>query len=44
MTQALRYLRDARWLDIDGPAPDAWDMEDYVDSGRSTKAVNPYAQ
>ena len=44
MTQALRYLRDARWLDIDGPAPEAWDMEDYVDSGRSTKAVNPYAQ
>ena len=44
MTQALRYLRDSGWLDIDGPRPEAWDMDDYVDSGRSRKAVNPYAQ
>jgi len=44
MTQALRYLRDSGWLDIDGPRPEAWDMDDFVDSGRSRKSVNPYAQ
>jgi predicted phage terminase large subunit-like protein len=44
MTQALRYLRDAGWLDIDGPAPDAYDEDDYVDSGLSRKKGNPYAQ
>jgi phage terminase large subunit-like protein len=42
-TQALRYLRDSRWLDIDGPPPEDYDEEDYVDSGRGTKKGNPYA-
>jgi hypothetical protein len=41
-TQALRYLRDAGWLDIDPPPDDTWDEDDYVDSGRTRKA-NPYA-
>ena len=43
MTQALRYLRDSGWLDIDGPAPDLYDEEDFVDSGRSRRRENPYA-
>jgi predicted phage terminase large subunit-like protein len=38
-TQALRYLRDAGWLDID-PAPH-YDDDDYVDI--KPKRVNPYA-
>lgn len=38
-TQALRYLRDAGWLDID-PAPYN-DDDDYVDP--KPKRVNPYA-
>jgi len=41
-TQALRYLRDAGWLDIDPPPEDSWDEDDYVDSGRQKKG-NPYA-
>ena len=41
-TQALRYLRDAGWLDIDPAPDDAWDEDDYVDSGKQKKA-NPYA-
>ena len=44
MTQALRYLRDSGWLDIDGPAPEAYDEDDYADSGYSKKKGNPYAQ
>jgi predicted phage terminase large subunit-like protein len=43
MTQALRYLRDSGWLDIDGPAPEMYDEEDFVDSGRSRRRENPYA-
>ena len=43
MTQALRYLRDSGWLDIDGPAPELYDEEDFVDSGRSRRRENPYA-
>jgi len=43
-TQALRYLRDAGWLEIDAPPRDDWDDDDYVDSGRSTRRENPYAQ
>ena len=38
-TQALRYLRDAGWLDID-PAPH-YDDDDYVDVQK--KRENPYA-
>jgi predicted phage terminase large subunit-like protein len=41
-TQALRYLRDAGWLDIDPPPNDAWDEDDYADTGR-VRRVNPYA-
>lgn len=42
-TQCLRYLRDAGWLDIDPPPPEAYDEDDYADSGMSSKRVNPYA-
>lgn len=38
-TQALRYLRDAGWLDIDPPPH--YDDDDYVDI--KPKRVNPYA-
>jgi predicted phage terminase large subunit-like protein len=38
-TQALRYLRDAGWLDIDPPPH--YDDDDYVDP--KPKRVNPYA-
>lgn len=38
-TQALRYLRDAGWLDIDPPPQ--YDDDDYVDV--KPKRVNPYA-
>ena len=41
-TQALRYLRDAGWLEIDPPPREDWDDEDYADTGRQ-KRVNPYA-
>jgi predicted phage terminase large subunit-like protein len=44
MTQALRYLRDAGWLDIDGPAPEAYDEDDFIDAGMARKKGNPYAQ
>ena len=39
-TQALRYLRDAGFLDIDPEPPDD-DDDDYVYAGR--KRTNPYA-
>ncbi len=41
-TQALRYLRDAGWLEIDPPPNDDWDEDDFADSGKQ-KRVNPYA-
>jgi len=41
-TQALRYLRDAGWLEIDPPPQEDWDDEDYADTGRQRR-VNPYA-
>jgi predicted phage terminase large subunit-like protein len=41
-TQALRYLRDAGWLEIDPPPNDDWDEDDFADSGR-VRRVNPYA-
>lgn len=40
-TQALRYLRDGGWLEIDPPPQDDWDEDDYVDTGRVR--TNPYA-
>jgi predicted phage terminase large subunit-like protein len=44
MTQALRFLRDTGWLDVDGPRPDDYDEDDYVDSGMAKSKGNPYAQ
>ena len=41
-TQALRYLRDAGWIEIDPPPRDDWDEDDFADTGRQ-KRVNPYA-
>jgi predicted phage terminase large subunit-like protein len=41
-TQALRYLRDAGWLDIDPPPNEDWDEDDFADTGR-VRRVNPYA-
>jgi predicted phage terminase large subunit-like protein len=41
-TQALRFLRDSGWLEIDPPPRDDWDDDDFADSGQS-KRVNPYA-
>jgi predicted phage terminase large subunit-like protein len=41
-TQALRYLRDSGWIDIDGAAPEAYDYDDLVDTG-VPKLSNPYA-
>jgi predicted phage terminase large subunit-like protein len=41
-TQALRYLRDSGWLDIDPPPREDWDEDDYADTGR-VRRVNPYA-
>jgi predicted phage terminase large subunit-like protein len=41
MSQALRYLRDAGFLNID-PEPDSLDEDDYIDAGQRRKE-NPYA-
>ena len=41
-TQALRFLRDAGWLEVDPPPRDDWDDDDYADTGQSRR-VNPYA-
>jgi predicted phage terminase large subunit-like protein len=41
-TQALRYLRDSGWLEIDPPPQDDWDDDDWADTGRP-KRENPYA-
>ena len=41
-TQALRFLRDAQWIDIDGAPPEPYDEDDYIDSGRK-RIENPYA-
>lgn len=42
VTQALRFLRDAGWLEVDPPPQDDWDEDDYADTGRP-KRENPYA-
>jgi predicted phage terminase large subunit-like protein len=42
-TQALRFLRDSGWLEIDPPPEDDWDEDDFVDSGK-VRRENPYAQ
>ena len=41
LSQALRYLRDAGFLNID-PPPDEIDEDDYIDAG-VRKKENPYA-
>jgi hypothetical protein len=41
-TQALRFLRDAGFIDIDGPAPDDYDEDDVIDAG-GKRRENPYA-
>jgi len=41
-TQALRFLRDSGWLEIDPPPDDDWDDDDYADSGKKRRE-NPYA-
>jgi hypothetical protein len=42
-TQALRYLRDSGWIDIDGAPPELFDEDDYADSQRGVQKGNPYA-
>jgi predicted phage terminase large subunit-like protein len=42
-TQALRYLRDAGWLNVDPPPREDYDEDDYEDSGKKQRRVNPYA-
>jgi len=42
-TQALRYLRDAGWLNVDPPPREDYDEDDYEDSGKKSRRVNPYA-
>ena len=42
-TQALRYLRDGGWIDIDGAPPEPYDEDDYADSQRGVQKGNPYA-
>ena len=42
-TQALRYLRDAGFIDIDGAPPELYDEDDLIDSG-AKRRENPYAQ
>lgn len=41
-TQALRFLRDLGWIDIDGAPPEPYDEDDFVDSGQRRRE-NPYA-
>ena len=43
-TQALRFLRDAGFIDIDGPAPEPYDEDDMIDAGiEARRRENPYA-
>mgnify|MGYP000202130377 CR=1 FL=1 len=42
-SQALRFLRDSGWIDIDGDPPEAYDEDDYIDSGMAKRRENPYA-
>jgi predicted phage terminase large subunit-like protein len=44
MSQALRDLRDAGWLNIDPPPPEDYDADDVIDAGwEHRKRENPYA-
>jgi predicted phage terminase large subunit-like protein len=42
LSQALRYLRDAGFLNIDPAPPDQLDEDDYIDAGVNRRE-NPYA-
>ena len=42
-TQALRFLRDSGWIDIDGAPPEPYDEDDYADSGAAKNRENPYS-
>jgi predicted phage terminase large subunit-like protein len=42
-SQALRYLRDAGWLDIDGERPEPYDQDDVEDARGNRDRVNPYS-
>jgi len=42
-TQALRYLRDSGWIDIDGAPPEPYDDDDYADSQAGKPKGNPYS-
>ena len=42
-TQALRFLRDGGWLEIDPPPQDDYDPEDFIDAGLPSRRENPYA-
>jgi len=45
ISQALRYLRDAGWISIDGPPREEIDQEDITDAEiyNARSRVNPYA-
>lgn len=44
LTQSLRYLRDAGWLNIDPPPPETYDEDDVIDAGwEHRRKENPYA-
>lgn len=42
-TQAMRFLKDTGWLDINPPPPDEDDYDDYLREIGHQKKVNPYA-
>lgn len=42
-TQAMRFLKDTGWLDINPPPPEEDDYDDYLEEIGHKKNVNPYA-
>lgn len=42
-TQAMRFLKDTGWLDINPPPPEDDDYDDYLQEIGHQKKVNPYA-
>ena len=42
-TQAMRFLKDTGWLDINPPPPEEDDYDDYLQEIGHQKKVNPYA-
>jgi len=43
LSQGLRYLRDAQWLNIDPPPREDYDEQDVIDAGYHLKRENPYS-